>query len=86
MRSKRKGSVGSTGPGGACQVASVCSPDNVYAPKYVRCLKVHGVEGGFVYQSPRHYWRIQWAEAAIYLGLSLVLFAVTLVAVCRSRD
>jgi hypothetical protein len=42
-----------------------------------RCFTDHGVEGGFVYQEPDHYWEIQWREALLYLGAALVLFALS---------
>jgi hypothetical protein len=39
----------------------------------------------FEYQPDSHYWALQGAETAIYLGLALVLAAVTLAAVRRWR-
>ena len=39
----------------------------------------------FEYQPESHYWALQGAETAIYLGMALVLAAVTMIAVRRWR-
>ena len=80
------GVVRSAGAPSPDRVAAACSLLGVHPQDVVECLGRHGVEGGFVTQSPAHFWRLQWAEAALYLGLALVLAALGLVAVRRSQD
>ena len=48
-----------------------------------RCFTNHGVEGGFVYQPPDHYWKMQWREAFVYLGATVILFLLSLWTVRR---
>ncbi len=38
------------------------------------CLKEHGMVGIFIrYQPGSRYWAFQWIEAAIFVGLALML-------------
>jgi len=67
-------------------VAAACSAYGYDPGRQIACLDRLGVEGGFVTQSPAHYWRLQWAEALIYLGMAVVLAGVGLVAVRRMQD
>jgi hypothetical protein len=64
------------------QVASECQE---FATPSVEshCLTSHGVEGGFVYQAPNHYWTIQWREALIYFGGTIVLLSFSVWTVRR---
>ncbi len=52
---------------------------------FLHCLAMHGQQMGWYYQPLSHYWPLQAAEAAIYLGFALVLFGATLWAVRRWR-
>ena len=52
---------------------------------FLHCLAIHGIQMGAYYQPLSHYWPLQAAEAAIYLGFALVLFGATLWAVRRWR-
>jgi hypothetical protein len=68
------------------KVAAACQVYGIHPQAVVTCMRHHGVEGGFVIQSPIHYWRLQWVESALYTGLTVLLAAVGLVAVRRSQD
>ena len=68
------------------RVAAACSVLGIHPQVMADCMRRQGVEGGFVTQAPSHYWRLQWAEAAVYSTLAVVLAALGLVAVRRTRD
>jgi len=67
------------------RVAAICSylehPLDV-----VSCMRKQGIEGGFITQSPSHFWRLQWPEAGLYAALAALLAGLGLVAVRRSQD
>lgn len=65
----------------ACARAGYLDPQNV-----VDCMRRQGIEGGFVTQSPSHYWRLQWPEAAVYAVLAVLLAGLGLTAVRRIQD
>ena len=67
-------------------VFEACRPYGEHPQDLVDCMRRRGVEGGFVTQSPAHYWRLQWVEALLYAGLAVVLAGVGLVAVRRTQD
>ncbi len=68
------------------RVAGACAYLGIHPQDVVTCMRKQGVEGGFVTQSPAHYWRLQRAEALLYAGLAVVLAGVGLVAVRRMQD
>ena len=68
------------------QVAAACSVYGYDPGRQIACLNRQGVEGGFVIQPPDHYWRLQWAEALLYMGLAVVFAGAGLVAVRRMQD
>ncbi len=67
-------------------VALRCSVHAEHPDQVVRCMSAHGVEGGFVFQPPSHYWRLQMGESLLYLVGTGVLFGLGVVAVRRMRD
>jgi len=68
------------------RVAQACAYLGIHPQDVVTCMRRQGVEGGFVTQSPSNYWRLQWSEAALYLGLAVAFGAAGLVAVRRTQD
>ncbi len=50
------------------------------------CLISHRVQTGERYQPADHYWTLQWRVSAIYLGLAVLLFGITVLAVRRMRE
>jgi len=75
----------SGGASSASAIAQRCQDRNYNYSPFRRCLSTHEVQGGFFYQPAGHYWELQWGEAAIYVGTTLVLFGLTLWAVRRWR-
>jgi ABC-type transport system involved in multi-copper enzyme maturation permease subunit len=53
---------------------------------YDRCITDHHLQAGEFYQAADHYWPLQWREAAIYLGASIILFGIGLWSVRRWRS
>jgi hypothetical protein len=53
---------------------------------FTTCMASHRIQDGEFLQAADHYWTLQWRESAIYLGLAVLLFGVTLLAVRRMRE
>ena len=68
------------------QVARACAVYGIDPRAVVRCMSARGVEGGFMTQPARNYWRLQWIEAGVVAGLTALLFGLGLLAVRRSQD
>jgi hypothetical protein len=69
----------------ANEIAQRCQDRNYVDPAYYHCLAIHGVKSGTIYEPASHYWVLQWREAAIFVGLAIILFGVALWAVRRWR-
>jgi hypothetical protein len=50
-----------------------------------RCAAVAHLHYVVEYQPESHFWMLQGVEAAIYVGLTLILAAVTVIAIRRWR-
>jgi len=50
-----------------------------------QCIADHHLQEGDFYQATNHYWPLQWKEAAIYFGCSIILFGIGLWSVRRWR-
>jgi hypothetical protein len=65
------------------QIGTYCQGLGESPSLQARCLTKSGVEGGFVYLAPNRYWQIQWREALIYLGATIILFSFSVWTVRR---
>lgn len=43
------------------------------AAAFLACLSSHGIKEAITYQPASRYWRFQWTETALYLGLAVAL-------------
>jgi len=57
--------------------------DGPSAAPYHRCVREHHLQFGELYQSPDNYWPLQWKEAGIYGGATIVLLGLGLWSVRR---
>jgi hypothetical protein len=66
-------------------VDTSCQRANYNEDPYLSCLEVHHVQFGTVYITSDHYWEMQWKEAAILFGFSIVMVGGSVWAVRRWR-
>jgi ABC-2 family transporter protein len=74
-----------TPPANAAGQACVKLADELTSVSYNDCLSDHHLQYGEYYQPASHYWPLQWKEATIYLGASILLFGISLISVRRWR-
>jgi hypothetical protein len=66
---------------GVSQQAAACMSRVSSAAGEAHCVLIAHLHWVWQYQPESHYWSLQWAETAIFVGLALVGLVATLVAV-----
>jgi hypothetical protein len=66
-------------------VDAACQKANYNEDPYLTCLEAQHVQLGTFFITSDHYWEMQWKEAAILFGFSIVLLGGSVVAVRRWR-
>ena len=70
---------------GVSQQAAACMSRVSSAAGEAHCVLIAHLHWVWQYQPESHYWSLQWAETAIFVGLALVGLAAALLAVRRQQ-